>query len=564
MKLDKNKIMAIFITVAAFLVLGGIAYAFFSASVSNDNNEKFQTETATMRLVFSDNDNGVSGTLNLGESIVKKFTLENTGTVEAYAKINWVDLINTYLPGSLTYNLEQSTSENGTYTSIKTGNVPVSSSATTMVLKNGILVPVNTMYYYKLTITLNNLENVNQNSDITANFHSYFNLQEGSLSGADTIQNLVAGEPTNTTNVITKTAPSGATCTNTLAYDGTTDNNLRYVGANPCNYVTFNGESPNTGEKWAIVQTSDGAVMEVYETQSACQTRYTEVGSPSGFECQSKTMTTGGWRIVGVMNNVDDGTGKLETRIKIVRNEPLGNYSWDTSASNINSGYGINDWTQADLKNELNGDYLNTSLNANTTWYNGYNNQKTAEYDYTMGLSAAAQGLIGDTKWYLGGMELTNADLDLIPSTMYTLERGTKVWGSTSGQTCNDGYCPRALFWTGKVALIYPSDYGYATAGGTTTNRSTCIGTLSTYYNQSGETWMNNNYSDCKDNNWIPYGWALSPSSYNSGNAMDVNTGTVSGTSADNADPARPAVYLKSEISISGGNGSESEPYLLA
>ena len=229
----KKKIIAVGITILSLVVIMGVGYAFFSASVSNANKETITVGSATISLEFDDNDNGISGTLNLGESITKKFTLENTGTKEAYAKINWVDLVNTYLSGSLSYTLEQSTSENGTYTNIGSGNVPTSSTATTTVLKNGILVPVNTTYYYKLVITLNNLENVNQNSDINAGFSSYFGLEEGKLTGTDTIQNLVAGEPTNTTDVITKTAPSGANCTNTLAYDGTADNNLRYVGANP-------------------------------------------------------------------------------------------------------------------------------------------------------------------------------------------------------------------------------------------------------------------------------------------------------------------------------------------
>ncbi len=43
------------------------------------------------------------------------------------------------------------------------------------------------------------------------------------------------------------TPASGTGCTNKLIYDGTTDNNLRFVGDNPCNYVTFNGET------WRII-----------------------------------------------------------------------------------------------------------------------------------------------------------------------------------------------------------------------------------------------------------------------------------------------------------------------
>ena len=59
-----------------------------SSLLTNTNNEKYTTEIASISLKFSDSDNGVSGTLNLGESITKKFTLENTGTKDAYVKIN--------------------------------------------------------------------------------------------------------------------------------------------------------------------------------------------------------------------------------------------------------------------------------------------------------------------------------------------------------------------------------------------------------------------------------------------------------------------------------------------
>ena len=81
----------------------GLVFSFFSSPLTNTNNEKYTTETANIALKFNDNYNGVSGILNLGGSITKRFTLENTGTKDAYAKINWVNLINTYLPQSLSY-----------------------------------------------------------------------------------------------------------------------------------------------------------------------------------------------------------------------------------------------------------------------------------------------------------------------------------------------------------------------------------------------------------------------------------------------------------------------------
>jgi len=330
------------------------------------------------------------------------------------------------------------------------------------------------------------------NCFVTYNDISCSNRAENAVNK---IKNIAKDEPDDTLDVITKPAPEGATCTNTFAYDGTSDNNLRYVGANPCNYVSFNNEL---------------------------------------------------WRIIGVMNNIDDGTGNLETRVKLIRNESLGDYSWDTSELSVNTGYGVNDWTQADLKNELNGDYLDTTLTANTNWYNGTNNARTGVFDYTKGLKAEAQAQIGDAKWNLGGRYSGGATA----STFYTAERGTSTY-STSHQ-CVDGACPRATEWTGKVALMYPSDYGYAVGG---TVRSTCLSkNLSTY-----------NLGSCYKNDWICLNtiqWFLAPSSLYRERAFLVGyTGSVGDRRTDSNLAARPVVYLKSSVSISSGNGSESKPY---
>ena len=88
--------------------------------------------------------------------------------------------------------------------------------------------------------------------------------------------------------------------TNDLVYDETSDNNLRYIGANPNNYVSFNDEL---------------------------------------------------WRIIGVFNNIDNGSGTKETRIKIIRNESIGSYHWEYETSN---------WNISEIEKELNDTYVNT------------------------------------------------------------------------------------------------------------------------------------------------------------------------------------------------------------
>ena len=81
--------------------------------------------------------------------------------------------------------------------------------------------------------------------------------------------------------------------TNLLEYDGeglkkdnTPDQNIRYYGSDPNNYVRFNDEL---------------------------------------------------WRIIGVFGN----------NVKLIRSEKLGDLSWDSSYPSVNSGFGINQWGES-------------------------------------------------------------------------------------------------------------------------------------------------------------------------------------------------------------------------
>ena len=523
-KKSNLKVRIYIVVFVSILLLALTSYGYFY--VSKNQSDRNRLTGGCFNTSFTDGDsisveNAIPMTEKEGQQTSPyHFTLTNScdARVKYYVILNVKD--NSFSPSFINVSVGGGYSQRLDTMPTNTMDGTIDTGYTSSyIIKTGLLnrtsVTENIRLWVNENVTPEDLTN-ESNSGFTAKIKVVSTSAPEGILGTTKIMNLVSGEPINTTDVITKAAPSGANCTNTLAYDGTTDNNLRYVGADPCNYVTFNNEKA-------------------------------------------------GWRIVGIMNNVDDGTGKQETRIKLIRATSLGSYSWDTSDSSINSGYGISDWTQADLKNELNGDYLDTSLQANTNWYNGSSNAQTGVYDYTKGLTSVAQAQIGNAKWYLGGH---NTEAERIPSIMYTLERGTKVWGSTSGQTCNDGACPRATEWTGKVALIYPSDYGYATAGGTTTNRSACIGTLSTYSSSSGETWQNSGYSDCKNNDWLEpssgYYWLLSPYSNSASSAFYVrSTGYVSYASTRDNLSVRPAVYLESSVTISGGNGTPEKPYEL-
>ena len=333
-------------------------------------------------------------------------------------------------------------------------------------------------------------------------------------TATETITTLVSGANASSTDVYTVPNKTSDSCTYTLAYDGTSDNNLRYVGANPCNYVKIDNEI---------------------------------------------------WRIIGIMNNIDDGTGKKETRIKLIRNESIGTYSWDTSATSVNGGWGVNEWSQADLMKLLNPGYESESVggslyynNSSGNCYNGSNNATTSCDFTSSGLKTNLKNLVGNTLWNTGTNGYDSASNGLA-SHFYSYERSSdngKI--CTSGTYCNDTVA-RTTTWLGKVGLMYPSDYGYATSGGSTSNRTSCL-------NKELYNW--GRASDCYNNDWLYDSsiWQLtiSPlagSAYAYG-VFTVNShGHVEGGTASYAGLVRPSLYLISKTSILGGEGTLENPY---
>ena len=282
--------------------------------------------------------------------------------------------------------------------------------------------------------------------------------------------------------------------------------NIRYYGASPNNYVYFNCDSyPRTN-------------------------------------CEL-------WRIIGVFD------GKL----KLMRNESIGKYSWDTSASSVNSGNGVNEWSQADLMKLLNPGHESESVGGSLYYnsksgncYSGKDNATTSCDFTSTGIKATTRNMIAETTWNLGGWNTS----DIYSNVMYEKERGTTTVSNPS-----DGIT-RTTTWPGKIALPYPSDYGYAT------DLSKCSQIL---YNYDSST---DSYA-CRSNDWMysiitnsgrKYGWLLTPRSGNALSAFYVNSaGYVNnGDVVNTANGVAPVLYLGSDQDIVAGDGSQSNPYQLA
>ena len=283
------------------------------------------------------------------------------------------------------------------------------------------------------------------------------------IKGTDTLIALTNNQ--NESGLYTITHPADSTL-QIGATESVTE--YRYRGANPKNYVTFNNEV---------------------------------------------------WRILGVFPT-DDGTGKIENRIKIIKDQSIGNKYWDTSQSN--------NWARpATLNTELNTTYLNS-------------------------LDSTSQSMIGQAKYYLGGKTPTsNNGYADTPLQFYSYER--KIQNTTSNEFYN-GTNPNS--WVGKLGLMYLSDYGYAS--------SNCENKKLYDANSSS-----NDIRACNTTNWL-YNikvneWLLPQvASYS-----DVAFVVTSGGFADDVYvdsyqfAVRPVLYLISSAQITGGNGTSSSPYTL-
>ena len=110
---------------------------------------------------------------------------------------------------------------------------------------------------------------------------------------------------------------------------------------------------------------------------------------------------------------------------------------------------------------------------------------------------------------------------------------------------------------------MYPSDYGYATAGGATTNRAACL--AKELYN-----WDGSGVSDCINNDYLYkssyYQWTLAPYSSDASFVFRVSTSGFVGYSGASYDRSsvRPVAFLKSNISITDvGLGTAESPFQL-
>ena len=531
----KNKYTKPLIVIVAFLILAlttVASYAYFSASV-NGNNDVYNTviTSGTMQLLLTDGEQVALDNAYPGNSIAKTFKVKNIGTVSTTYDVYLSELVNEFADkNDLVYTLS---SANGCANNIETV-VPSEVGEPSKIISSCAINP-NIEHEYTLTITFKE-DGTNQDDNKGKLFEAKISVNEYQL-GKMTIAAKMIYLASNGVNDLEYDGVE------TLGEYGTPDNNLRYIGATPNNYIYYNCSTTNPSEM----------------NDATCEK----------------------WRIIGLMNNIEDENGNIASLVKIMRYETLGYYSWDSSNSSINGGYGINQWGEsesyegADLMRELNTDYLgNITVGTDGKWFNSYYNKKEQNMPTSI-LNNNAKNMIQEVKWYTGSNSkesndlATNMDYSLLkPKNTYEYERSnnTSKICKQGNSKCNDEVV-RTTEWIGKVALMYPSDYFYATSGGTTLNKNTCLNTeMHLWYYRSDIEGI----TDCYQNTWI-YNetymqWTLSPFAVST-NASTVSFisdfGSVYGGNAYNNYEVRPVVFLKSNVLVDSGDGSSTNPYKL-
>ena len=250
------------------------------------------------------------------------------------------------------------------------------------------------------------------------------------------------------------------------------------------------------------------------------------------------------YRIIGSIYEEKENTNRL----KVIKATPLtdgttNGFSWDYTSSGSHS----NIWatiTSGNYSNSLtSGSQLMKLLNSGA-WWNGtsgsyYNNSTTATtVNFTnYKLSDKAKSYISTSRYYLGGYTGPH----VLTTAIYEYERGILRYDTN-----------RPLYWDGMIGLMYPSDFGY-TAG------NSCVAGT-TLYNYLGSR-------ECFQKDWL-----VSSSTYFLTQYSNSTTEGFYYNSADNwprysvnvMSSVSPTFYLSSDVVITSGTGSSTDPYLIS
>ena len=471
------KILIILTLIGVVSLVTGITFAIYENTINAGKSQVIKTGIVNFTLTESTNGIVLNNLQELtdyegmAQEEYYEFTIKNTGNTITDYEISLVDKPNSSYTGTIL---------NEKY--IKVGLLKNNSEEIIVNLKevnrliDKVTLDVDKSANYKLRLWLDLKDITDEAKEALVGQKIFLALK---INGIQNMENITIA--TDKLIALTDNKDNSGLYTITHAKDSTlqigNDKDIkeyRYKGASPKNYVIFNGET---------------------------------------------------WRIIGVFPT-DDGTGNIENRIKLIKDQFIGGKYWDISGSN--------NWTRpATLNTELNTTYLNS-------------------------LDSTSKSMIGQTKYYLGGYESSS----ILTQDMYSYERkisGTAYYNDTNPNN-----------WIGKIGLMYVSDYGYASSNCET---NIFVETASDGFPPATST---KDIRVCNDTNWL-YNikvneWLLDHSPRSDDSTYSIYLFYIAGqgyidcrysTYAWSKLNVRPTLYLKSDVKITGGDGTSTNPYTL-
>lgn len=264
------------------------------------------------------------------------------------------------------------------------------------------------------------------------------------------------------------------------------------------------------------------------------------------------------YRIIGVFDENTHGV-KDKYLIKLIMADKLYAGSWGayntTNTSGTYKGY-ASDWTGNTtgvkasanvILNEFFYNKTNTSLAYNScsnwTYYHLGANYKTFSCSDIVGhgIDSSLRNYVEEVTWYLNGYNKNSHSKQDI----YLCERGLST-DTTNCKSANSGAYDAST--TGKIGLMYASDYLYASSYYSSINATTSIG------NYAIKNWL---YDGTE---WI---MPTNPDDSIHAAIIDLYGQVYFGNLTYDSCGIRPTFYLRSTIGISDGYGTFDAPYIL-
>ena len=506
-------IVTIITVILLIIIFSGVTYAYFSAFNNQGSTESISMTSGKMIITYADGKSSllISKEIHPSDRIIidKTFTLTGTNTTSGLAMPykTGIKFKNEFSYNQLYYYIKRvSENENITAKLIGEANQTIPGHETETGYTKGTFIKNSDETYLELA---NGEFKANTNNQtITFNLKIQFpdnNENQDSEKGKSFTGYIVVNNEEETAVDYIVNLYNEEKENNGLMMDDTEDYNIRYSGSNPNNYVEFG----NDGELW---------------------------------------------RIIGLFDIKDDANGEYQKKIKLIRNNSLGSYVYDSSDASINNGFGTSDWTTSKLKDELNGDYLDTTLTSSKYWYNGKNNQKQSIFRYEDVIKSKYQQMISTSLWNIGASKYSGQyPYNLFTKVEYENERGNLPYQNGKATT-----------WVGKIALMYPSDYGYASTD------KDCRYDLRSGIVYDGSSKLDYSNTKCKNNNWLSDNGSLW---YTTLTAVFADPLSVFITYGDNGvitvdsiqypKATKPTLYLSPNVKIISGTGTSTDPYIL-